>query len=307
MKDRIIPPPLRKGDCIQVIAPAGQLASIEPFRDGLSVLEQMGFVLQFPENLWPGQGYLADTDRRRAEEFNQAFMDEKVKAVFALRGGYGCLRMLAGIDLDLVRQRPKLLVGFSDITLLHNHLLAATGLISLHGPVLTTLSTSTPATLDRLYRCLGESWQGTSRFPRIEILRGGPEVRGTLVGGNLSSLVTLLGTSFDFSWQDHIVFLEDTNEPIYRLDRMLTQLALAGKFTGLAGILLGDFSLSDPQGDAETLRRKEWLWERVLDLTASSSVPVWAELPAGHCRENLTLPIGASTAMNSSRATLSFM
>jgi muramoyltetrapeptide carboxypeptidase len=206
-----------------------------------------------------------------------------------------------------VRQRPKLLVGFSDITLLHNHLLAATGLISLHGPVLTTLSTSTPATLDRLYRCLGESWQGTSRFPRIEILRGGPEVRGTLVGGNLSSLVTLLGTSFDFSWQDHIVFLEDTNEPIYRLDRMLTQLALAGKFTGLAGILLGDFSLSDPQGDAETLRRKEWLWERVLDLTASSSVPVWAELPAGHCRENLTLPIGASTAMNSSRATLSFM
>jgi muramoyltetrapeptide carboxypeptidase len=306
MNKRILPSPLERGDCIQVIAPAGQLASIESFRQGLGILEQMGFSVQFPENLWPGQGFLADTDTHRAEEFNQAFLDDKIKAVFALRGGYGCLRMLEKIDLDLVRQRPKLLVGFSDITLLQNHLLATTGLLSLHGPVLSTLATSTPTSLARLHQCLTGSWRMESRFPNIEILRGGAAVQGILAGGNLSSLVSALSTPFDFSWKDRVVFLEDTNEPPYRLDRMLTQLALAGKFKDVAGILLGDFWSAGSENELEKLRRKEWLWERVLDLSASSHTPVWAGLPVGHCPENLTLPIGSLVTVKSDRVSLSF-
>lgn len=306
MNKRIIPPPLERGDCIQVIAPAGQLASVDSFRQGLAILEQMGFTVQFPENLWPGQGFLADTDDRRVEEFNQAFRDEKVKAIFALRGGYGCLRMLAKIDLDLVRQRPKLLVGFSDITLLQNHLLATTGLLSLHGPVLSTLMTSTPTSLARLHQSLTGSWRMESRYPKIEILRGGAEVQGILAGGNLSSLVSALSTPYDFSWKDRVIFVEDTNEQPYRLDRMLTQLALAGKFRDVAGILLGDFWFGGSENELEILRRKEWLWERVLDLTASARIPVWAGLPVGHCPENLTLPIGSLVTVKSDRVSLSF-
>jgi len=125
MKARIIPPALKRGDVIQVVAPAGRPQSIEPFRSGLAVLDQMGFIVRYPERLWPGSGFLADSDAARAEELNRAFADDRSAAIFAVRGGYGSLRMLGGIDLDLVRAHPKLLVGFSDITLIHNHLLAS--------------------------------------------------------------------------------------------------------------------------------------------------------------------------------------
>lgn len=305
MKDRIIPPPLQQGDTIQIIAPGGQLNSLDRFRDGLDVLAQMGFVVHYPERLWPGHGFLAASDGERAGELNRAFADEKSAAILALRGGYGCLRMLAGIDLDLVRERPKMVVGFSDITVLENHLLAATGLLSLHGPVLNTLADSTPSAIERLYHCLTGSWRNTVSFPGIEILRGGPPVDGTLAGGNLASLVTLLGTSYDFSWNERVIVLEDVNEPVYRLDRMLTQLAFAGKFSEAKAILLGDFFSGSKDGSRD-VASLEWVWQRVLDLTDSSRIPVWAGLPIGHRADNMALPIGARVVVNSSRGSLAF-
>ncbi|MGW8158161.1 MAG: S66 peptidase family protein [Desulfoprunum sp.] len=306
MKARIIPPALKRGDVIQVVAPAGRPQSIEPFRSGLAVLDQMGFIVRYPERLWPGSGFLADSDAARAEELNRAFADDRSAAIFAVRGGYGSLRMLGGIDLDLVRAHPKLLVGFSDITLIHNHLLASLGLIGLHGPVLTTLAASPPNAIERLYHCLTGAWRNTFTFPSLEILRGGANVEGILAGGNLTSLTSLLGTRFDFSWQGLVVVLEDVNEPLYRLDRMLTQLAIAGKFDEAAAILLGDFSPGDTRHSETGPVDQEWLWQRVLDLTASSGIPVWAGLPSGHRPENLTLPIGARVVVNSSRRCLAF-
>lgn len=305
MKNRIIPPPLQQGDTIQIIAPGGQLNSLDRFRDGLAVLAQMGFVVRYPERLWPGHGFLAASDGERAEELNRAFADEESAAILALRGGYGCLRMLSGIDLDLVRNRPKMVVGFSDITVLQNHLLAATGLLSLHGPVLNTLGGSTLSAIERLYHSLTGSWRNTVSFSGIEILRGGPPVDGTLAGGNLTSLVTLLGTSYDFSWTDRVIILEDVNEPLYRLDRMLTQLALAGKFGEAKAILLGSFSTGSKDGRTDSASL-EWIWQRALDLTDSSRIPVWAGLPFGHQAENMALPIGARVTVNSSRASLAF-
>lgn len=304
MRPRIIPPALKKGDAIQVVAPAGRPRAIEPVRAGLAVLEQMGFVVRCPERLWPGSGFLADSDAARAEELNRAFADDRVAAIIAVRGGYGSLRMLGGIDLDLVRARPKTLVGFSDITLLHNHLLASLGLVGLHGPVLTSLATSAPDAIARLYHCLTGSWRNTLALPGLEILRGGARVEGTLAGGNLTSLTTLLGTGYDFSWQGLVVVLEDVNEPPYRLDRMLTQLALAGKFDQAAAILLGDFSPGAAPAGESVPADQEWLWQRVLDLTASSRIPVWAGLPSGHRPDNLTLPIGARVVVNNSRGSL---
>ncbi len=306
MKARIIPPPLKKGDCISVIAPAGQLASIEHFREGLTILQDFGFILKFPAGLWPGHGFLADDDVRRADEFNRALIDEDSQAILALRGGYGCLRMLDKITVELVRERPKMLVGFSDITILQNYLFHVAGLLSLHGPVLTTLHTSTPAALERFFHCLNGAWQGALTYPRVEILRGKRNAEGPLIGGNLTSLTSLLGTPFDFSWEGCIVLLEDTNEPAYRLDRMLTQLFHAGKLDQVTGILLGDFSLSDQSHEVEKLRYTEYIWARVLDLTTRTQIPVWAGLPSGHCAENLTLPIGAAAVMHNGSAALHF-
>jgi muramoyltetrapeptide carboxypeptidase len=304
MKNRIIPPPLQKGDPIQIIAPGGQLNSLDRFRDGLEVLTQMGFVVRYPERLWPGHGFLAASDGERADELNRAFADEETRAIMALRGGYGCLRMLNGIDLDLIRRRPKMVVGFSDITVLQNYLLATTGLLSLHGPVLNTLTSSTPPAIERLYHCLTGSWRNTVSLSGIEILRGGPPVDGTLAGGNLTSLATLLGTSYDFSWKNRVIVLEDVNEPLYRLDRMLTQLNLAGKFNEAKAILLGDFSTGGK--DDSSSAACEWIWQRVLDLTDSSRIPVWVGLPFGHRADNMALPIGARVTVNNSRASLAF-
>ncbi len=307
MKPRIVPRPLKRGDCISIIAPAGRLASIEDFRKGLSILQDMGFQAKFPPGLWPGHGFLADDDFRRADEFNRAMADDESQALLALRGGYGCLRMLDRMDMELVRERPKMLIGFSDITILQNSLFHAVGLIGLHGPVLSTLHTSSPEAIERLFHCLTGDWQGTVVCPGVEILRGQKNAEGPLIGGNLTSLVSLLGTPFDFSWEGNIVLLEETNEPTYRLDRMLTQLFHAGKFEGAAGILLGDFSCIADQADAlKKLRYNEYIWNRVLDLTARNPIPVWAGISSGHCTENLTLPIGAVTRMDTASATLHF-
>ena len=305
MKNRIIPPPLKPGDTIQIIAPGGQLNSLDRFRDGLAVLARMGFVARYPDRLWPGHGFLAASDAERADELNRAFADGESAAILALRGGYGCLRMLNGIDLDLIRKRPKMLVGFSDITVLQNHLLAATGLVSLHGPVLNTLANSTTPAIERLYHCLTGAWRNTVSFPGTEVLRGGPAVDGKLAGGNLSSLSTLLGTPYDFSWKGCVIVLEDVNEPLYRLDRMLTQFALAGKFSEASAILLGDFSTGSKDGRSD-IASQEWVWQRVLDLSESSRIPVWAGLPIGHQADNLALPLGAGVTVTSSRASLSF-
>ena len=306
MKPRIIPPALQKGDCLGIIAPASQLSSPEHLHQGIAFLKEMGFTVKYPPQLWPGQDFLADDDTHRADEFNRAMREEDSQAIIAVRGGYGCLRMLDGIAIEQLRERPKLIVGFSDITIIQNHLLQAAGLLSLHGPVLTTLHSCTHAALERLVRCLTGFWQGPMTCPGVEILRGKRDAHGVLIGGNLTSITSMLGTPFDFPWEGGIVFLEDINEPLYRLDRMLTQLAQAGKFEQASGILLGDFSLADHLGEVEKLRYIEYIWNRILDLTSRTQIPVWAGISSGHCTENLTLPIGAATVMHNGRAILNF-
>ena len=306
MKPRIIPPALQKNDCLSVIAPAGQLSSPEHFRQGIAFLQEMGFAVKFPPQLWPGHDFLADDDTNRADEFNRAMHEEDSQAIIALRGGYGSLRMLDRIAVEQLRERPKMFVGFSDITIIQNYLFQTTGILSLHGPVLTTLHSGTQTALERLVRCLTGFWQGPMTCPGIEILRGKRDAHGVLIGGNLTSITSMLGTPFDFSWEGGIVFLEDTNEPLYRLDRMLTQLAQAGKFDQASGVLLGDFSLIDNLGEVEKLRYIEYIWNRILDLTTRTQIPVWAGVPSGHCAENLTLPIGAATVMHHGSATLVF-
>ena len=306
MKPPLYPTPLKKGDTVGIIAPAGQLQDKTRFMRGVGILHEMGFLVKFPRDLWPGHEYLADSDESRGYEFNQLFRDEDIKCLISMRGGYGCLRMLDKIDLASVACNPKPLVGFSDITILQNYLYEQTGLVSFHGPVVTSLSMATEETLEHFYYCLTNIRPPSIESKNIEVLRSGPDISAPLVGGNLASLVTLLGTRYDFSWDNKIIFLEDINEPPYKIDRMLTQLKLADKLDNIAGLILGDFSISTSQNETENLCYRELVWNRVLELTPNHSVPIWGNFPSGHCPRNLTFPLGAVAEMNRRKTRLIF-
>ncbi|WP_457576943.1 S66 peptidase family protein [Desulfomarina sp.] len=302
----LYPPPLKKGDTLTVIAPAGQLQEPEIFAKGVSLLEEMGFSVKYPRDLWPGNDYLADSDKNRAREFNTFINDPDTAGIISMRGGFGCLRMLDQIDLRQIAAHPKPILGFSDISILHNYLHTRTGLVCFHGPVLTSLPTLTSPALERLYRSLTGQWGAPIDTRQVEILRDGPSSSGRLLGGNLTSLVTLLGTPYDFSWEDAVIFLEDINEPPYRIDRMLTQLFLAGKFDKLSGLILGDFSLSSHEDYLDKIRYKEQVWMRILETTWASNFPIWANIPFGHCPDNFTLPLGATVEMDRKTTRLLF-
>lgn len=302
----LAPSPLKKGDTLGIIAPAGQLSDANRFFSGVSVLREMGFMVIHPRDLWPGREYLADSDGNRASEFNRLLGDPAIQALMCLRGGYGCLRMIDKIDLDSFATHAKPLIGFSDITVAQNYLYQKTGLISLHGPVVTSLGEADSSALERFFLCLTGRWDEPLVVKKIEVLRDGPTLTSPLVGGNLASLASLLGTPYDFSWDDKIVFLEDINEPAYRVDRMLTQLSLAGKFNRLAGLILGEFSGLYPENGTLQLGYLETIWNRVLELCGQVNFPIWGNFPTGHCRHSLTLPLGALAQMHSGKTRLLF-
>ena len=304
MADILLPPALASGGTIGIVAPAGQIKDRRRFESGVQALSDMGFTVRIPPSLWPGTGYLSDSDAGRADELNRTWADPEIGALMAVRGGYGCLRILDLIDLQMIKRTPKLLAGFSDITLLHTFLQRETGLISLHGPVLTSLAGSDRSSRERFRECLLGNWQKPLHWKGMEILRGGAECTGILIGGNLASLVTLLGTPFAPHWKEKILFLEDTNEPLYRIDRMLTQLFLAGVFNEINGLILGDFSMADGMDSLQKIRHHEAVWNRALEVTARCSLQVWGGFPLGHESQNLTLPVGATATMNSAGSLL---
>lgn len=303
---RHIPQTLEAGDTIGIIAPAGQIRHQNSVNQGVAILKEMGFEVKLPANLWPGSGYLADTDRNRAKEFHAMWADPEIKALMALRGGFGCLRMLPFLDPIEISKENKILIGYSDITVLHAALQHTNKLVSFHGPMLSGLSDITADSRQRLYACLTGRWDTALTETGVEVLRGGAPISGTLIGGNLSTLMSMLATPMDMDWSGKILFLEDVGEPLYRLDRMLTQLWHSGKMEHVAGLILGDFSLNSGQDSLEKIRFHEEIWNRVLELTQSCNMPVWGNFPIGHGRHNITLPHGANTHMDSDRRRLSF-
>lgn len=300
----VFPPPLSPGDLVGVAAPAGYLQEEARYHLGCSIIREMGFDIFESEKQWPGYGYLADSDEQRLNEIHQLWVNPDIKAIITLRGGYGSLRILQGLDLSLPAKYPKLFIGFSDITVLHNHFYDKTGLVCLHGPGLATLSISDQQSLDRLYHCLRGDWHRSLK-ENIEIVRDAEPATGPLLGGNLSSLVTMLGTPWFPDLRGAVLLLEDINEPFYRIDRLLTQLQLSGALNKINGIILGQFcdEKTDP---VEKLRINEFVWNRTRELTHPLHIPIWGNFPVGHCRTNLTLPLGAVCKMDSGNGNLLF-
>ncbi len=301
----ITPAPLHPGDTIGIVAPAGQCHDESSFAKGIAILREMGFETRFPRRLWPGTSYLADSDTNRCSEFIQMVKNPEIKCIMAMRGGFGCLRILQGLDPGVLRNNPKKIVGFSDISLLLNYIAVGAKMSTLHGPTVTSLHTSTPAAIESLYQSLVRENHPDIEIPRLEILKGG-NAKAPLVGGNLATLTTVLGTPFDMDYSGCILFLEDVNEPLYKLDRVITQFRLAGKFENLAGLILGNFSFSTALDDIEQLRYREAVWQLILDACQTKNFPVWGNFPVGHVSGNYTIPIGTPAFMDANSKKLRF-
>ncbi|MFZ5759072.1 MAG: S66 peptidase family protein [Thermodesulfobacteriota bacterium] len=291
----LLPPVLRRGDTIGLVAPAGAWRE-EQFASGVHLLGEAGFPVKIARGLDAREGYLAGPDAHRSALFHEVWRDPEVKAVLAVRGGYGALRILADIDYRLLRAFPKPFIGFSDITALHGAITRKAGLVTFHGPMVTTLATSDPESLHAFFLALTRGIVEPISSPALTILKAGTG-RGPLVGGNLTTLVHLLATPFENPWQGKIVLLEDVGEAPYRIDRLLTHLKMAGRFAGVSGLLLGSFT---DCGDEEII------WARVMELFADESFPIWARLPAGHGPGNRILPFGVEAIMDSGSGVLAF-
>jgi len=276
---------------VRVIAPAGPFEA-EAFERGLGVLsDRLGLVPRLRDDIAARTGYLAGDDARRLDEWREAVADAEARAIFCARGGYGSMRLLPAIDPAPLLARPKLLVGFSDITALHA-LLNRAGLATVHGPVVTQLGRAPADAVDHLEALLAGSAASAGAWsepPPGAGLPGGAVITpgratGPLLGGSLSLLAHLCGTPFLPPLDGAILLLEDVGEAPYRLDRYLTQLALAGALDRLAGVAVGQLTGCDP-GDgsaAEAVRRA----------VRALGVPAIEGLAVGHEDRNLALPLG---------------
>lgn len=299
----IFPPAINKGDTIGLIAPAGSLISRENFTNGVQILEKKGFKVKYNQHLLQSKGYLAGTDEQRAEEFNKLWADPDVKAIVAARGGYGCLRLVDLLDMKQIRRKPKILIGFSDLTVLLSAIHKKTGLVTYHGPVVTTLASIDKKSQTCFFQVLAGKASACIKSARCKILRGG-NARGVLLGGNLTTLVHTIATPYEIPWDQAILFIEDIGEAPYRLDRLLTHLAKAGKLKKIKGLILGTFTDDEKK---EKGHMKKTVQDRVLDLLAGLDVPIWSDFPVGHGRRNLTLPIGIEAMMDSDAGLLRFL
>ncbi|MFA7346719.1 MAG: LD-carboxypeptidase [Desulfurivibrionaceae bacterium] len=293
----ILAAPLKKGDTIGIIAPAGPVRNESDFSAGLKMLDDLGFKTRHRNDILRQNGFLAGTDQERSAELHELWRDPEVRAILAVRGGYGCLRLLPDLDVTLIRQQPKMLIGFSDLTVLLSTVQQKTGLITFHGPMLTTLPKSDRDSQESFFNLLTGRSMPEIKVKGLEILKGG-QARGRLLPGNLTSLIHLIGTPYEPDWRDAILVLEDIGEAPYRIDRLLTHLWAAGKLEQIAGLILGDF---DQCGDVELI------WQRALELLAHRPIPIWANFPCGHGDRNRILPVGAQAQLDSSSGRLTIL
>jgi muramoyltetrapeptide carboxypeptidase len=289
------PAPLRRGDVIGVIAPAGAVEE-EKLQIGVRILEGAGFRVELGAAARHKAGYLAGTDHERAADLHDMFANPTIKAIIAARGGYGSGRLLPLLDPDRVRQHPKVFVGHSDLTYLLTDLVQRVELVCFHGPMITGLDHRPQAT-DHLFAMLTGERVRWHQAAQAVIQPGTAE--GRLVGGCLSVLVAMLGTPYALDTRGCLLFIEDVNEKPYRVDRMLTQLRQAGTLDDVAGVIFGEMS-----GCVATKNERVSVHDVVVEAFADATFPVAYGLPSGHGTGTLTLPFGIRARLAGERLTL---
>lgn len=308
----IKPQALRAGDTIGLITPATEVLEPERLAAAAETLNYFGLQVKFGKNVGKRFASYNEFVGARLDDLHEMFRNRTVKGVFAVRGGYGAMQLLDRVDYDLIRRNPKVFVGYSDITALHLAINKNSKLVTFHGPV--ALSRFTEYTQRHFQRALFEKQPlgkltnpdaSGEIFPSHNLRTIGAGVAtGQLTGGNLSLICATLGTPYEIDTRGKILFLEDVGEAPYRIDRMLTQLKLAGKLRQAAGIIWGE---CEDCGDAEVSPAAASPYNA--DTTAENilselKIPVLAGLTIGHTGDQLTLPMGLTATLDANSGTL---
>jgi muramoyltetrapeptide carboxypeptidase len=304
----IKPPSLKKGDAIGIVTPASPPSSLEKIYKGAEYLERLGYRVVLGKNVQKIYGYLAGTDQERADDINSMFADPSIKAIIAVRGGYGTPRILPLINYTMIKKNPKILVGYSDLTALQLAIYRKTGMISFSGPMagVEMFKGIDPFTEEHFWSCLTSKRKlGEVKNPdgRVfhTIVKG--KRSGVLLGGNLSLIVALAGSKYLPSFKGSLLFIEEIEEESYRFDRMMNQLRITGILDDSSGVIMGE--LTDVKASDTT---KPFLTaEQVMnDYLAGLKKPVVTGLVYGHIPRKLTIPIGIRATLDASNGSLRF-
>lgn len=296
-RDLVKPPHLKKGDTIIILSPAGKLKDRTAVDPGIELANHWGLVVFFGNHLLSQDHTFAGTDQERLEDLQKALDDPSIKAIWAARGGYGTIRLIDDLDFSKFTEHPKWIIGYSDITVLHNKI-HNLGYQSVHGQMPLTLNLEDPVqkeSVQTLYQTLfGKKLQ--YKIASSDHNRPG-ESTGQLVGGNLSLVYSMLGSDTNLSMGGKILFIEDVGEALYHIDRMMISLKRAGFFEQCEGVIVGDFKLKKNEGNAfgKTLE------EIILEAAEGTDFPVVFDFPAGHIEDNRALLLGSYVDMSVSK------
>lgn len=295
----ILPSYLKKGDTIAIIATARKVSK-EEIQPAVTFFESYGLCVVLGNNLFESSNQYAGTDVQRAEDLQWALNDKNIKAIVVARGGYGTVRLMEYIDFTEFKKHPKWLVGYSDVTVLHSAI-HNIGIATLHATMPLNFSKNQDATRSLIKALLG-------KLTNIETDENYSNIAGTaqgqLVGGNLSLLYALSGTPYDIDTRDKILFIEDLDEYLYHLDRMMIQLKLSGKLSCLKGLVVG--GMTDMKDNAIPFGK--FPEEIILDAVKDYNYPVCFDFPAGHIDRNLSMYFGREVELNvTDNANLKFL
>jgi len=298
---QIKPSALKSGDTVGLVTPASSIRP-EQLERAKSNIEKMGFQFKIGNHASDQNGFLAGLDYQRVADLHDMLKDDKVKALWCIRGGYGMTRILSEIDTRLLIKYPKLIIGYSDITALHN-LTSLHGLTSVHGQVAgATFTDEVMANMrDTISGNLSNKVIRPSATEESYTIFEG-RAKGHLTGGNLSLLASMAGTPFLDSFKNKIVFIEDIGEKPYRIDRMLTQLIQSTDLKKAAGIALGNFADCEKDDDDKSWTLKEVLFDRLRSL----EIPTCYGFPFGHVKRNLVMPMHCKVELDASSIQLTY-
>jgi muramoyltetrapeptide carboxypeptidase len=309
MKSFLRPKALRRGEVIGLVAPAGALWRPDRVEGCVRYLEGQGYRVEVGAHALGNDGAFSGTDDERLCDLNGMLRDPRIRAILALRGGYGTPRLLDRIDYAAVRRDPKIVVGYSDITALQMALYRKTGLVSFSGPLgaVEFASAPDPVTEESFWRLVtSRRTRGRLPLPDDEplVTRQKGLGEGPLLGGCLSLVVALLGTPFSPDYRGAVVALEDVHEQFHRIDRMITQLRLAGVLGRATGLLLGRFTHTTAADLAHPFHDLEAVWQSVLQ---GVTAPILAGFPYGHVPRKVTLPWGIPVRVDGKKQAVSLL
>ncbi len=268
------PQSLAKGDSVVILSPSGKVEE-EQIKKSAQIVTNWGLQVRFASHAFSSHFKFAGTDNERLSDLQEALDDKEIKAIFCARGGYGLVRIIDQIDFTTFQMNPKWIVGFSDVTVLHNEL-NKLGVASLHAPMPNSYDSTPEAAMDSLYKALFEpNYQVDSVFSREEI-----------VGGNLAIIYSLLGTNSDLNTDNKVLLIEDIGEYAYNIDRMLHALKKAGKLDKLKGLLVGQFTDIKEDGFGYSVK------EIIENCTKNYNFPIYFDIPVGHVADNRAVVLG---------------